>query len=1059
MTQLEISKGLRMGGWKIWALISAFVFTLVSHSLIAGELICPPDGTNAFFQTNGPNAEFNWGDWWTNSNEDGGSQPHMFEIYVPESVSSSFTMEIELYDPECYQTGSEVDELEGVGVPPAWDMTEFKLYAPDGSTKIAHGKYIPVATTSEKWNAFASVPISQYGTGVYKLYVNTEFDDQNSYKIKIVNNDPDNTPKSGDEINLAPVETSYQHNTTGCTTFWFFVPKKPELRLSNFDMDETTSVTYTDPSGNIISGTVSGSTVWNNEGRAWFPPPGGDVVENPESGWWQAELCIEEGNQYVFYPEGAIWFENPPDYPEIAITKDDGLTQIVVDNETTYDIIIENIGTGPALNTVITDTLPANVNYVSASGSPTVTSYSGTSILTWNIGQLASGTDSTVQVTVRVSASTVENVINDAWVSYKDVMYNEYSGIYNSDEDILIAPASIGDLVWFDEDGSSAVNGSEVGLENVIIYLKNANGDTIFTQTTASDGSYEFSSVMPGTYTVDIDGSTVSANYISSTNNDPLSVTVASGDSYTTADFGYKQGPDTDGDGVPDHIEGGGDRDGDGVPDYEDYDPTGYIYDESTGEILTGGLVQASGPGVVTFVENGSAGYYEFYTDGTPGTYTIQVTAPPGYLISSTCTSSDPPPYDPTGQSNPVVLGNGENASTGYLTSTDCTPYYYTFNLEEGDPYVFNNNFPMQFSGLDFGDAPDPTYSTLLVNNGARHTIVAGYYLGSSVDADVDGQITGNGLGDDLDGNDDDDGVTFNGALVQSSNNTIQVVASGLGYLNAWIDLNDDGDWLDTGEHVIQDRALTAGTNNITFWMPLITTEGSVRTEGRMGRFRFSSATGLNYAGLAVDGEVEDYLIDTLIPVELTGFEVVGQKGIAQISWQTQSESNNLGFHIYRSEKKDGEYVRITDDPINGAGSSESMHSYSFTDNTAEPGKTYFYKLADVSYNGSITMHEAREVTIELPQEYSLHQNYPNPFNPETLITFSLKESGLVNLNIYNMNGQLVRSLVSENRNSGQFDVVWNGRNDLGMQVPSGIYMYRIQINDYSQTKRMVLMK
>jgi hypothetical protein len=77
--------------------------------------------------------------------------------------------------------------------------------------------------------------------------------------------------------------------------------------------------------------------------------------------------------------------------------------------------------------------------------------------------------------------------------------------------------------------------------------------------------------------------------------------------------------PDTDGDGAPDSVEGTGDRDGDGIPDNEDYDPTGYFYDESTGEIIPGGQIAVAGPGVVTIIQDGSDGFYQFTTGGTAG--------------------------------------------------------------------------------------------------------------------------------------------------------------------------------------------------------------------------------------------------------------------------------------------------------------------------------------------------------------------------------------------------------------------------------------------------------
>jgi len=152
---------------------------------------------------------------------------------------------------------------------------------------------------------------------------------------------------------------------------------------------------------------------------------------------------------------------------------------------------------------------------------------------------------------------------------------------------------------------------------------------------------------------------------------------------------------DSDGDGIPNTDEGLGDRDGDGIPDYTDYDPTGYFYDRADGKIVSGGLITVNGPGVITITHDGSNGYYWFTTDGTAGTYTIIPTLPAGCVLDTSCPQQDPPPFDPTGLQSPVVLGNGEIASTGYLTSGECTTYYLTLDLAAADPVIINNNIPL----------------------------------------------------------------------------------------------------------------------------------------------------------------------------------------------------------------------------------------------------------------------------------------------------------------------------------------------------------------------------
>ena len=88
-----------------------------------------------------------------------------------------------------------------------------------------------------------------------------------------------------------------------------------------------------------------------------------------------------------------------------------------------------------------------------------------------------------------------------------------------------------------------------------------------------------------------------------------------------------------------------------------------------------------------------------------------------------------------------------------------------------------------------------------------------------------------------------------------------------------------------------------------------------------------------------------------------------------------------------------------------------------------------------------------------------LFQNYPNPFNPETIIKFSLDSESLVIINIYNIRGQKVKSLVNDTKTSGNHQVIWNGSDESGLSVSSGIYFYRMQANYFTTTKKMLLLK
>ena len=131
----------------------------------------------------------------------------------------------------------------------------------------------------------------------------------------------------------------------------------------------------------------------------------------------------------------------------------------------------------------------------------------------------------------------------------------------------------------------------------------------------------------------------------------------------------------------------------------------------------------------------------------------------------------------------------------------------------------------------DFGDAPDPTYPTLLANDGARHEFRVGFFLGAGVDSEQDGEPSP-GASADL-----DDGVTFNGDVRTGFDASVTVDASADGLLDAWIDFNGDGDWDDAGEQIFANTSLSAGVNTLQFNVP-----SSMVGNETYARFRFSSA-------------------------------------------------------------------------------------------------------------------------------------------------------------------------------------------------------------------------
>lgn len=96
----------------------------------------------------------------------------------------------------------------------------------------------------------------------------------------------------------------------------------------------------------------------------------------------------------------------------------------------------------------------------------------------------------------------------------------------------------------------------------------------------------------------------------------------------------------------------------------------------------------------------------------------------------------------------------------------------------------------------------------------------------------------------------------------------------------------------------------------------------------------------------------------------------------------------------------------------------------------------------------------------EAPKAYTLERNYPNPFNPTTSIRFSLAEQTRVTLKIYDVAGRFVRTLVDETKSAGEIHTaVWDGRDDSGAPVSTGVYFYQLVAKNYTETQRMVLLK
>ncbi len=199
-----------------------------------------------------------------------------------------------------------------------------------------------------------------------------------------------------------------------------------------------------------------------------------------------------------------------------------------------------------------------------------------------------------------------------------------------------------------------------------------------------------------------------------------------------------------------------------------------------------------------------------------------------------------------------------------------------------------------------------------------------------------------------------------------------------------------------------------------------------------------------------------------------------------EISWRTESETDCQIWEIERSFFADSNYQIMAQIP--GQGTTNDPHDYSWIDTTVVAVNTYYYRLAEVNIIGDRTYYgpvsvvvifygvEGAPVTSDRVLNLQLNQNYPNPFKAKTTISYQLTTNGSVNLSIYNIAGQLVKTLINNPSPNALGEgrvgsvpkmgtVAWDGRDDNGRAVANGVYVYRIVSGDFSATKKMMMIR
>ncbi len=220
-----------------------------------------------------------------------------------------------------------------------------------------------------------------------------------------------------------------------------------------------------------------------------------------------------------------------------------------------------------------------------------------------------------------------------------------------------------------------------------------------------------------------------------------------------------------------------------------------------------------------------------------------------------------------------------------------------------------------------------------------------------------------------------------------------------------------------------------------------------VREEGEVG------LTGIEYT---MSGTFE-YPVVTA--AEMALFEVRNLGDRIEVAWSTTAEVDNAGFHVLRGTGEKGPFEKVTDQLIPAKGSELSGADYTFVDRDVALGTDFFYRLEVIDVEGRVGFTEPVKSDTGTPAAFSLAQNYPNPFNPVTEIMYNLPSACHVRLDIYNVLGQRIATLVNEHQTAGGQVVEWNGKDTVGNAATSGVYFYKIQAGSFVEMKKMILLR
>ncbi len=203
------------------------------------------------------------------------------------------------------------------------------------------------------------------------------------------------------------------------------------------------------------------------------------------------------------------------------------------------------------------------------------------------------------------------------------------------------------------------------------------------------------------------------------------------------------------------------------------------------------------------------------------------------------------------------------------------------------------------------------------------------------------------------------------------------------------------------------------------------------------------------------------------LPVELSSFTVaMNAYNMVTLMWVTQSETDVSGFRIYRSSEDNLETAEMLNIFVPATNTSQ-MQVYQVTDEEIFDDGIYYYWLENVDLDGASSLHGPISITVSftsnttptIPVIQGISQAFPNPFNPRLSLVCGMTKAGNASVDIYNARGQHVKTLFTGTQDKGSFTLQWDGTDDLGRKLSSGVYYIKMSSAEQSSIRKVVLSK